>query len=53
MPSTIFLTYSFGNTFSIALANEILDPFDVPVGTYLRIPPLVSLYNTGGVLSGN
>lgn len=36
----------------IALANYLIDPFDVPVGTYLRIPPLISLYNQGGVLSG-
>ena len=37
----------------IALANNIIDPFDIPIGTRLRIPQLVSLYNTGGVLSGN
>lgn len=36
----------------VALANYIIDPFDIPVGTYLRIPPLISLYNNGGVLSG-
>lgn len=36
----------------IALANYIIDPFDVPVGTQLRIPPLLSLYNKGGVLGG-
>lgn len=36
----------------IAIANYIIDPFDVPVGTTLRIPPLVSLYNKGGVLGG-
>lgn len=36
----------------IALANYLIDPFDVPVGSYLRIPPLISLYNEGGVLSG-
>lgn len=35
----------------IALANYILDPFDIPVGTNLRIPPLLSLYNSGGVLN--
>lgn len=34
----------------IAIANYILDPFNVPVGSYLRIPPLTSLYNEGGVL---
>lgn len=37
----------------IALANYILDPFDVPVGTVLRIPPITALYREGGVLSGN
>ena len=34
----------------IAIANYIIDPFDVPIGSYLRIPPLTSLYNEGGVL---
>lgn len=37
----------------IALANEIIDPFDIPIGMYLRIPSLISLYNTGGVLSSD
>lgn len=36
----------------IALANNILDPFDVPYGTTLRIPPLSVLYNKGGILYG-
>lgn len=36
----------------IALANYIIDPFDIPIGTRLRIPPLISLYNSGGVLNG-
>lgn len=35
----------------IALANNIIDPFDIPVDTVLRIPAIVSLYNEGGVLS--
>ena len=35
----------------IALANNIIDPFKVPYGTVLRIPPLSSLYENGGVLS--
>lgn len=35
----------------IAMANDIIDPFNVPAGTVLRIPPLSSLYSTGGVLS--
>ena len=37
----------------IALANYIIDPFTLSIGTKLRIPPLLSLYNRGGVLSGN
>lgn len=37
----------------IAMANYLLDPFDVPVGTQLRIPTIMSLYQNGGVLSGN
>lgn len=36
----------------IALANYIIDPFDVAEGSRLRIPPLQSLYNKGGVLGG-
>lgn len=36
----------------IALANYIIDPFDVPYGTVLRIPPLSQLYNIGGILYG-
>ena len=35
----------------IALANEIIDPFDLPANTQLRIPPKDAIYNTGGVLS--
>lgn len=36
----------------IALANYIIDPFDVPYGTILRIPPLTALYENGGILYG-
>lgn len=36
----------------VALANYIKDPFDVKVGMTLRIPPLLSLYKSGGVLNG-
>lgn len=36
----------------VALANYIIDPFDVPKGTRLRIPPLSALYLKGGVLGG-
>lgn len=36
----------------IALANNIIDPFDVPYGTILRIPQLTQLYDEGGVLYG-
>lgn len=35
----------------IAIANDIIDPFDVEIGKRLRIPPVVSLYNKGGILS--
>jgi hypothetical protein len=37
----------------LALANDIIDPFDLKIGTRLRIPPLLSLYNKGGVLSAD
>lgn len=36
----------------IAIANYLMDPFDVPVGVTLRIPPKENLYMAGGVLSG-
>lgn len=36
----------------IAVANYWFDPFYLPVGTRLRIPPLMSLYSEGGVISG-
>ena len=36
----------------IAIANYIIDPFDLAVGTNLRIPPILSLYNKGDVLGG-
>lgn len=36
----------------IAMANGIIDPFDVPLGMTLRIPVKQSLYLAGGVLSG-
>ena len=36
----------------LALANYLTDPFDVPVGTTLRVPPITSLYNGGGILYG-
>ena len=36
----------------IALANEIMDPFDIPMGTVLRIPPVSSVV-TGGVNLGS
>ena len=34
----------------IAVANDIIDPFNVPYGTVLRCPPLVSLYVDGSIL---
>ena len=33
----------------IAMANNIIDPFNVPMGTVLRCPPLSSLYGNGSV----
>lgn len=36
----------------IALANNIIDPFDISYGTILRIPSLSSLYVEGGILYG-
>lgn len=51
------IAYSYYGTSNywwvIAAANYIIDPFDIPVGTVLRIPPISSLYNKGGILSGN
>ena len=37
----------------IAIANYIIDPFDIPVGTVLRIPPSLSVFNKGGLLTGD
>lgn len=34
----------------IAMANDIIDPYNVPVGTVLRCPPLMSIYGEGSVL---
>lgn len=34
----------------IAIANDIIDPFNIPIGTVLRIPPLSALYDKGSVL---
>lgn len=36
----------------LAIANNIIDPFDIPLGTIIRIPPLSSLYLEGGILNG-
>ena len=35
----------------IALANYIIDPFDIPAYSTIRIPPITALYDKGGVLS--
>ena len=35
----------------IAHANGIIDPFNIPNGTVLRIPPIKSLYTSTGVMS--
>jgi hypothetical protein len=37
------------NWWIIALTNNIIDPFDVKAGTILRIPPIISLYEEGGI----
>lgn len=34
----------------IALANELIDPFIVNVGTSVRIPPIDSIFELNGVL---
>lgn len=34
----------------IATANNILDPFDVPLGTTLRIPNVASIYGVKGLM---
>ena len=34
----------------IAMANNIIDPFDIPIGTVLRVPQLASIYMSGSVL---
>lgn len=33
----------------LGIANDIINPFDLPLGTVLRIPPLSSLYISKGV----
>ena len=35
----------------IALASNIDDPFNVPVGTLLRVPPMSTIYGVRGVQS--
>lgn len=39
------------NWWIIAMCNNIIDPFDIPIGTTLRIPPVTSLYSNGGVFN--
>lgn len=34
----------------IAMANDIIDPFNVKIGTVLRVPPVSALYETYNVL---
>ena len=50
------ISYKYYNTpkywWVIAMANYIFDPFDIPVGTKLRIPPILSLYDKDGVIDG-
>lgn len=35
----------------LAHANNIIDPFNVPSGTVLRVPPIKSLYMSKGVVN--
>lgn len=35
----------------IAMANNIINPFDIKINTILRIPTIISLYLEGSVLS--
>lgn len=35
----------------IAMANNVIDPFNIPVGTVLRIPQLSAIYLSKGVMS--
>lgn len=35
----------------LAMANNIIDPFNLEIGSVVRVPPLRALYETGGVLS--
>jgi nucleoid-associated protein YgaU len=48
------ISYSFYRTIElwwvIAHANNIINPFVVPVGTTLRIPQIGNLYSVGGIL---
>lgn len=34
----------------LAMANNIIDPFSIPLGTVIRVPSLSVLYESGGVL---
>jgi len=34
----------------LAMANDIIDPFNIPINTLLRIPPISSVYDIGSVL---
>lgn len=35
----------------LAIANDVVDPFDIPMGTKLRCPPLSSLYLAGSIFA--
>ena len=37
---------------AIAMANNIIDPFVIPLGSVLRVPSLISLSNWEGALYG-
>jgi len=49
----IISLYEYGSPtywWVLAVANNILDPFNISLDTIIRIPPLFALYNKGGVL---
>lgn len=49
----IISTNFYGNPtywWILAMANNIIDPFDVPIGTLIRIPLLESIYKSEGVI---
>lgn len=39
------------NWWIIAMCNDIIDPFNIEIDTVLRIPPITTLYEEGGVFN--